>query len=205
MTQDFCQNYDRTSLRFRIEPQEQDHEKKYHIKLEAAFPRLIRILYCNRRNCTGLDYRLGTGGRAERLHHEPRLQHCLGDRDRDQHDDRHDPGRQPARRRGGQPRTAARSMSRNANSNDVSVIATATNTVTATIPVGTYPLGVAVTPRRQQGLCHEQRLQHCLGDRYGDQHGERDDPGRQRPLGVAVTPDGSKVYVANFTSPTTCR
>ena len=30
--------------------------------------------------------------------------------------------------------------------NSVSVIATATNTVTATIPVGIEPLGVAVTP-----------------------------------------------------------
>jgi YVTN family beta-propeller protein len=34
----------------------------------------------------------------------------------------------------------------NAGSNDVSVIDIATNTVTATIPVGTNPLGVAVTP-----------------------------------------------------------
>jgi YVTN family beta-propeller protein len=34
----------------------------------------------------------------------------------------------------------------NAGSDDVSVIDTASNTVTATIPVGTSPFGVAVTP-----------------------------------------------------------
>ena len=34
----------------------------------------------------------------------------------------------------------------NASSNNVSVIDTATNTVTATIPVGVEPIGVAVSP-----------------------------------------------------------
>ncbi len=34
----------------------------------------------------------------------------------------------------------------NFNSNDVSVIATASNTVVATVPVGTLPTGVAITP-----------------------------------------------------------
>ena len=34
----------------------------------------------------------------------------------------------------------------NYGSDTVSVISTATNTVTATITVGSYPLGVAVTP-----------------------------------------------------------
>src|SRR6516225_2190272 len=34
----------------------------------------------------------------------------------------------------------------NSGSNDVSVIDTATNKVTATIPVGAFPLGIAVTP-----------------------------------------------------------
>ena len=55
-------------------------------------------------------------------------------------------------------------MSRTRHSSTVSVIATATNTVIATIPVGVAPIG------------------------------------------VAVTPDGSKVYVANFAiSATPCR
>src|SRR5258707_548208 len=39
----------------------------------------------------------------------------------------------------------------------VSVIATATNMVTATIVVGIVPAGVAVTPDGQQGLCRERR------------------------------------------------
>ena len=41
------------------------------------------------------------------------------------------------------------------------------------------------------------RLQQCLGDRHGHQHGGGDDPGGESPIAVAVTPDGTKVYVAN--------
>ena len=63
---------------------------------------------------------------------------------------------------GGAPSLAQNAYITNTGSNTVSVIDTATNTVTATIPVG----------------------------------GE--------PYSVAVSPDGSKVYVANQ-SPTTCR
>jgi YVTN family beta-propeller protein len=55
------------------------------------------------------------------------LQHRFGDRDRDQHGGRDDP-------------------SGDLNSNTVSVIATATNTVVATIPMGVGPSRVAITP-----------------------------------------------------------
>ena len=86
----------------------------------------------------------------------------------------------------------------NEGSNTVSVIATATNAVTATIPVGALPYGVAVDPGRQQDLCHERQRQQRVGDRHGDEYGDRHNPRRfTNPLGVAVSPDGSKVYVAN--------
>ena len=79
------------------------------------------------------------------------------------------------------------------------MIDTATNTVTATIPVGDVSRGVAVSPGRQQGLCRERRRRgNRVGDRHGDEYGDRHDPvGGGAPFGVAVTPDGSKVYVAN--------
>ena len=41
-------------------------------------------------------------------------------------------------------------------------------------------------------------LEHRVGDRHGDQYRDRHDPGRRPPpSGVAVSPDGSKVYVTN--------
>jgi len=58
----------------------------------------------------------------------------------------------------------------NEGSDTVSAIATATNAVTATIPVGRQPFGV----------CHEHGIRRRLGDRHGDQYGHRDDP--RRPL-----------------------
>ncbi len=55
-------------------------------------------------------------------------------------------------------------------------------------------------PGRQQGLCRERQLQRRVGDRHGDQYGDRHDPRRRPAPGVAVTPDGSKVYVASSAS-----
>ena len=49
----------------------------------------------------------------------------------------------------------------------VSVIDTATNTVGATIVVGDFPVGVAITPRWPARLCDERELRRRLGDRYG--------------------------------------
>ena len=43
----------------------------------------------------------------------------------------------------------------NSGSNNVSVIDTATNTVTATVNVGSYPWGVAVNPDGNKGICDE--------------------------------------------------
>jgi YVTN family beta-propeller protein len=85
----------------------------------------------------------------------------------------------------------------NFGSNDVSVISTATNTVTGTVMVGRKPRGVAVTP-----------------DSAHIYVGNRDDSTvsvisastntvtatitvGSSPSGVAVTPDGTRVYVTN--------
>ena len=55
---------------------------------------------------------------------------------RDQHRDRHHPRRQRPGRGGGRPRTTGTVYVTNAVDNTVSVINGRTNTVTATIPVG---------------------------------------------------------------------
>ena len=55
----------------------------------------------------------------------------------------------------------------------VSVIDTATNTVTATIPVGDQPGRAGGQPRRRPRLRHQRRQQHGVGDRHRHQHRHR--------------------------------
>ncbi len=90
----------------------------------------------------------------------------------------------------------------NGQSNTVSVIDTATNTITATVPVGTVPVGVAVNPAGTKV--------------YVANSGSRDvsviDTATNTvtatvlvgndPWGVAVNPAGTKVFVANQGSDT---
>jgi YVTN family beta-propeller protein len=79
----------------------------------------------------------------------------------------------------------------------VSVIDTATNTISATIPVGIFPNGVVVTPDGTKVY---------VANDFGNTVPVIDTatntviatiPVGNAPLGVAVTPDGTKVYVAN--------
>src|SRR5438034_3008447 len=51
---------------------------------------------------------------------------------------------------GGAPSRAQNAYIGNYGSNDVSVIATPSNTVTATIPVGIAPIGASVSPDRSE-------------------------------------------------------
>ena len=90
----------------------------------------------------------------------------------------------------------------NFNSNTVSVINTANNNFTATVPVGTNPLGVAVSP--------DGTRVYVTNANYGDSGtvsvidtatnkvtATVNIGYKYSPSGVAVTPDGKKVYVAN--------
>ena len=82
----------------------------------------------------------------------------------------------------------------NVNSFNVSVIATATNTVTAIIPVGSFVLDVAVSPDGSRVYVTSANVSvintatNIVTATIAVGVG---------PFGVAVTPDGSKVYVAN--------
>jgi YVTN family beta-propeller protein len=99
----------------------------------------------------------------------------------------------------------------NAASNTVSVIDTATNTVTATIPVGVSPFGVAVTPDGSKVYVANEDIAHPSGIVGPGTVSVIDTatntvtatiPVGSAPGGVAVTPDGTKVYVANAFSNT---
>jgi YVTN family beta-propeller protein len=81
----------------------------------------------------------------------------------------------------------------------VSVIATDTNTVTAsiTLPVGARPLAVAVTPDGRQGLCRERHQPDAVSVIATATNMVGSIPVGGFPAGLAVTPDGSKVYVVN--------
>ena len=85
----------------------------------------------------------------------------------------------------------------NLNDNTVSVIDTASNTVTATVPVGNVPNGVAVTPDGARVY---------VANIFGNSVSVIDTATNivtatvmvgPFPFGVAVTPDGGHVYVGN--------
>src|SRR3984893_9621555 len=90
----------------------------------------------------------------------------------------------------------------NSNDNTVSVIATASNTVTATLPVGAAPFGVVVTP---DGA-------HVYVGNFSDNTVSVITTASNtvtatvlvgvNPLGLAATPDGAQVYVGNFSDNT---
>jgi YVTN family beta-propeller protein len=85
----------------------------------------------------------------------------------------------------------------NFTSNDVSVVATASNTVVATVPVGTSPFGVAITP---DGAFAYVTLidSHAVSviETMTNTVVATISVGTN-PQGVAITPDGAFAYVAN--------
>src|SRR5215471_7831263 len=81
--------------------------------------------------------------------------------------------------------------------NTVSVIATASNTVTATIPVGTHPRGVAVTPDGITVYVANEGANTVSVIATASNTVTAVILVGNDPFGVAVTPDGSTVYVAN--------
>src|SRR5262249_1315798 len=85
----------------------------------------------------------------------------------------------------------------NLNDANVSVIDTATNTVTATVPVGADPEGVAVNPNG--GVVQVPNLGSASVSVIATATNTVTATvgAGLTPSGVAVTPDGSRVYVAN--------
>jgi YVTN family beta-propeller protein len=85
-------------------------------------------------------------------------------------------------------------------SNDVSVISTSINTVTATIPLGNQPLGVAVSPDGSKVYVTNELSSTVSVIATLTNTVVATISVGSYPFGVAVTPDGSKVYVANYNS-----
>ena len=90
----------------------------------------------------------------------------------------------------------------NEGSGTVSVIDTANDTVGATVTVGSYPIGVAVSPDGSRVYVANQNSKTVsVIDTANDTVGATVTVG-SNPAGVAVSPDGSRVYVANAGSGT---
>ncbi len=95
---------------------------------------------------------------------------------------------------------ASTAYAANENSNNISVIDTTTNTVTATVPVGSRPVAVAVTPDGSR----------IYVANFGDGTVSIIDAATNtviatvvvgsEPISIAINPNGSKLYVANFAS-----
>jgi YVTN family beta-propeller protein len=88
----------------------------------------------------------------------------------------------------------------NSGDNTVSVIATASNTVVATIPVGNVPDGVAVTPDGTQAYVTNELDDTASVIATASNTVVATIPagsGPDGPKGVAVTPNGAYVYVAS--------
>jgi YVTN family beta-propeller protein len=91
----------------------------------------------------------------------------------------------------------------NQRSHSVSVIDTATNTVSATIPDGASPFGVAVTPDGSKVYIANSPFNGTVSViDTGTNTVSATIPVGFSPFGVAVNPDGSKVYVSNSLSNT---
>jgi YVTN family beta-propeller protein len=102
---------------------------------------------------------------------------------------------------------SAQSLAQNAyitnnGANTVSVIDTATNRVTATVPVGSEPAGVAVTPDGSKVFVANLDSNTVSVIDTATNGVTATVPVGSAPEGVAVTPDGSKVFVANLFSNT---
>jgi YVTN family beta-propeller protein len=82
------------------------------------------------------------------------------------------------------------------------VIATASNTVTATIPVGNGPTGAAVTPDGSHVYVANDFSNTVSVIATATNTVTTTIPVGNAPIGVAATPDGSHVYVANDVSNT---
>src|SRR5207302_10648099 len=83
------------------------------------------------------------------------------------------------------------------SANALSIVDTSTNTVVATVPVGTVPIGVAVTPDGSGVYVANSGDGTVSVIDTSTNTVVATVPVGVVPIGVAVTPDGSGVYVAN--------
>ncbi len=90
----------------------------------------------------------------------------------------------------------------NEASNTVSVIDIANDTVIATIPVGTGPVGVAVSPDATKVYVPNNANDDVSVIDTATNTVTTTIPVGDFPLGVAFTPDGTKVYVTNYQAST---
>ncbi|WP_440945625.1 PKD domain-containing protein [Methanosarcina sp. T3] len=90
----------------------------------------------------------------------------------------------------------------NEGSNSISVIDTATNKVTATIPVGANPVGVAINPNGTKVYVANDHSNDVSVIDTATNAVTVTVPAGRSPQGVAVSPDGKKVYVTNLASNT---
>jgi len=90
----------------------------------------------------------------------------------------------------------------NRSDNTVSVINTATNTVIATIPVGSLPSEVAVTPGGTRAYVTNEGSGNVSVINVAGNSVITTIPVGTQPFGVAVTLGGTRAYVANFASNT---
>ena len=90
----------------------------------------------------------------------------------------------------------------NFSTNDVSVIDTATNTVTTTVPVGNGPRGVSVSPDGSKVYVanFNSNTVSVINTVTNTVMGTV--TVGTNPISLAVSPDGSKVYVGNLNSDT---
>ena len=88
----------------------------------------------------------------------------------------------------------------NQNSNTVSVIDTASNTVVATVPVGTDPWGVAVNPTGTRAYVANANSNTVSVIDTASNSVVATVPVDTYPVGVSVNPAGSRAYVANYWS-----
>ncbi|MBU6159395.1 MAG: beta-propeller fold lactonase family protein [Bacteroidetes bacterium] len=85
----------------------------------------------------------------------------------------------------------------NSNDNTVSVINTATNLVTATVAVGTNPVGVSISPDGKKVYVVNSGSNNVSVINTSTNTVLTSVAVGQYPRGVCVSPDGSKVYVSN--------
>ncbi|HEY8032340.1 MAG TPA: YncE family protein [Methylocella sp.] len=91
----------------------------------------------------------------------------------------------------------------NSGANTVSVIDIPTNKVVATVPVGFFPSGVAVTPDGKHAyVANFQSNNVAVIDTVANSVVGTPIPVGNGPIGVAISPDGLHAYVPNFTDGT---